>query len=87
ASDWEAEHHRECTRKEKGVHETAAFGLPSLPASDLSITRIATETSKVQRGTVQVLEGNDKMVDVTVTMCFSRTPGATIRVPMGWEVE
>ncbi|KAJ3290168.1 hypothetical protein HDU79_003474 [Rhizoclosmatium sp. JEL0117] len=87
ASDWEAEHHRECTRKEKGVHETAAFGLPSLPASDLSITRIATETSKVQRGTVQVLEGSDKMVDVTVTMCFSRTPGATIRVPMGWEVE
>ncbi|KAI9328953.1 hypothetical protein BDR26DRAFT_923192 [Obelidium mucronatum] len=78
ASDWEAEHHRECSRTEKGVHETAVFGLPSLPASELSITRIATETSKVQRGTVQVLEKSDEMFDVT---------GATIRVPMGWEVE
>ncbi|KAJ3023962.1 UNVERIFIED_CONTAM: hypothetical protein HDU68_008361 [Siphonaria sp. JEL0065] len=87
ASDWEAEHHRECSRTEKGVHETAVFGLPSLPASSLSITRIETEKSKVQRGTVQVIEGGEKTLDVTVTMCFSRVEGATVLVPMGWEVE
>ncbi|KAJ3076239.1 hypothetical protein HDU98_004852 [Podochytrium sp. JEL0797] len=87
ASDWESEHHRECARTEEGVHETAAFGLPSLPASALNITRIATESGKVQRGTVQVVHGAEAMVDVTVTMCFSRTVGRTVCVPMGWEVE